>query len=102
MPTLTTALFALFAFALVYAIAFALSVYYAWVLSILWGWFIVPLGGHPLSVVNAIGLTIVVGVLTQGLAKLEVEGPKKNATLIGLLVGPLLALLFGYVVHCFM
>ncbi len=97
-----TLLVALFALALVYAIAGVLSIYYGWVLSILWGWFIVPLGVRPLSVVHAIGFTMVVGMCLTGISRVSLEGETGKKTALGLLIGPLITLLFGYIAHCFM
>lgn len=55
------------------AVAFALAAYIplallrGWVLSLLWGWYVVDyFGMRALSVVEAVGLSLLVGLLTAG------------------------------------
>jgi hypothetical protein len=82
-----------------------LAIYHGWILTILWGWFVVPTFHLPeLSIAVAIGLSLIVGMF-----KSYSVGDNKNLTtedkLVGAvvtLVGPLLTLLFGYIVHLFM
>ena len=46
-----------------------LVIFRGFVLSQLWLWFLVPVGVSPISVVNAIGISIVIGFFTYGFAK---------------------------------
>lgn len=67
-----------------------------YVLAILWGWFAVPAFGLPqLTIAQAIGVSIVVGMLThQGFKDDRELGP-----LVALaLLGPLVSLLIGWIV----
>jgi len=77
-----------------------------WVLSILWSWFIVPTLGLPiLSIPIAIGISIVVGLLTHQYNDFNTTDTKMSE-LIGKsighsIIGPLLTLFVGWVVHSF-
>lgn len=78
-----------------------------YVLSVLWGWFIVPTLRLPqLSIVPAIGIATVVSYLTYHEVdcqpKEEKAGYKVTKAVVLSFVRPLLALLFGWIVHCFM
>jgi hypothetical protein len=71
-----------------------------WVLSILWGWFIVPLGGPVLTIPFAIGVAVIVHLLTYqyDTAKDERDTATKVGHAVGVtLLSPLLALLIGWV-----
>lgn len=76
------------------------------VLSVLWGWFIEPLGVPAINVAGAIGIAVIVAMLTQ--RKADAEEEKKPAMLrITEAVtidffGAAFALLIGYVVHLFL
>jgi uncharacterized membrane protein YgaE (UPF0421/DUF939 family) len=75
------------------------------VLQIMWGWFIVPLGIRTITTLEAIGIALVIGLLT---AKPRNEITKKETSteavfsLLGWLLSPVFVLLIGYVVHAFM
>lgn len=77
-------------------------------LSVLWGWFMVPTLGLPhLSVVQAIGIAMVVSFLTyhdtSDIPKKERSTGEAIASGVSLAVlYPLIALLFGWVVHQYM
>jgi hypothetical protein len=88
-----------------------------YVLSWLWLWFIVPLGLREISVVHAIGISILIAMLTRGLPKTtpkptaeeeadpEFKARKAKASkerLMAMVISPLIALAIGYVVHVFM
>ena len=83
------------------------SLWNGYALSILWRWFMVPsLGLPPLSIGYAIGLSLVVGYLTQNTkpskkddrqyAEILIEGTVTAA------LKPAFALLFGFVVTAFL
>jgi predicted phage tail protein len=80
----------------------------AWALTVLWAWFLVPLGMVALSISSAIGISIIVGMFTQHLAKeSKDEKAKDTYELIGDIAGraigaPLLSLFFGWIVTLFM
>lgn len=72
-----------------------------WVLSVLWGWFVIPVFNVPnLSVVQAVGLAMVVSYLTK---KHESDSKKELSDVIATLVVevvfvPLTALLLGWII----
>lgn len=73
------------------------------VLSHLWTWFIVPLFHvASLDIIHAIGLSMVVGYLTQSVsfAKQD-DSTSAIARLVIILSGPFVTLLFGWIVHTF-
>lgn len=74
------------------------------VLSVLWGWFVVPLFGlPPLSLPFAIGLALVVGLLTAHKTGNESTDPdKKWAPLVTMVARPGAALLVGWIVTKFL
>lgn len=75
-----------------------------WVLSILWGWFMVPVFGLPhLSVVQAIGVAMVVGFLCHentDTKKNEEKGFAWSLSMVAVI--PLLSLFIGWIIHSFM
>jgi hypothetical protein len=77
-------------------------------LSIIWGWFVVPYFNlPPLSIPLAIGVTLVVSVLSNhrtGIeAEKEMEPGKKISILLGrIILRPALVLLFGWIVTKFL
>ncbi|MDP3726358.1 MAG: hypothetical protein Q8R36_04140 [bacterium] len=83
------------------------SIANGFVLSVLWGWFIVPTLGLPaLSVVQAIGIAMVVSYLTYhyiDTQKGTEDKREKIAMAIGMVIlRPLFALFFGWIIHLFM
>ncbi len=71
-----------------------------YVLSVLWRWFIVPaLHVDPLRIPYAIGLSIVVGLLTHQVPK---ESPDTATVLCVAFILPAFALLYGWVVTLFL
>lgn len=109
-----------FAVGIMAAISFILNGY---VLSVLWGWFIVPTFGAPeLGIVPAIGLVLVVGILTHGTRGIgdiasylkkngEDENKDEDLKACGkklleycavIILAPLIALLLGWIAHLFM
>ena len=77
------------------------SIWRGYVLSILWAWFLVPAFGLPvLSIPSAIGLSLVVSMLTNHRTGREVEEKGRIWTTLSLpFAGPALFLLCGWVVH---
>lgn len=79
-----------------------------WVLSLLWSWFFVPTLGLPhLSVIQAIGVAMVITYLTTHRGT-ESDDSNKSSTekfveaVIFAFFYPLFALFFGWIVHLFM
>jgi hypothetical protein len=80
------------------------------VLSVLWGWFVVPaLHASAITIPQAIGLSLVVGMLTRGLVR-DDKSEKNKDTSIGeslftafciATIPPLFALGIGAIVHVF-
>lgn len=77
-----------------------------WVLSVLWGWFIVPLFDvSQITVLQAIGLTVVAGMFATRKADTKAEENPGKAILTSVLwpvAYPLAALLVGWLVHLMM
>ncbi len=77
-----------------------------WALSVMWGWFVVPLFGLPaLSIPAAIGLSMVVGMLTH--QTMPTEKDKSAGLLITGIIAhailtPLLIVAVGYIIKSFM
>ena len=74
-----------------------------WVLSVMWGWFIAPLGVPEITIASAIGISLVVALLTN---KTDNSGPTEKRSVqqyIEVVVthaflAPLMTLLFGWLV----
>lgn len=72
-----------------------------WVLTVMWGWFIVPAFGiAALRIPHAIGLALVVGMLTHRVRKPE-NTPETPFFLAMSLITPLIFLAIGSVVKAF-
>ena len=79
-----------------------LAVLRGWVLSILWGWFLVPVGVRPIGIAHAIGVSILISMLThQHQSTKATTETMIKGVLIGL-IGPLIALGMAAVAHWFM
>lgn len=77
--------------------------YSGFVLSVLWGWFVVPVFHLPaLTIPVAIGLGLIVGLLTQ---KIPTDEELKASSIINVFLYPLIngtiLLVAGYVAHMF-
>ncbi len=70
-------------------------------LKLLWGWFMVPTLGLPvISLVQAIGIGIVIGFLTQ--QHIPRDEDAKKELLFFEVLSPVLAIAVGWIVHLFM
>lgn len=83
-------------------------VWYGYVLSVLWAWFVVvPFEAPPLTIPVAIGISLIVGMLTASLARADLakEYPDANqrvfVQIMAALVSPLLFLMIGWIVRMF-
>ena len=92
------------AWIITFFIAIVMTIIHGWVLTVLWGWFIVPAFNVPkLSIVVAIGISIIISMFrgyTTNSKEQTLE--EKIGTIVGIILSPFLALLFGYIVHLFM
>lgn len=87
----------LFGLFMVSAIAAALIVYRGWVFSILWGWFAVPVFALPaISIPAAIGIAAIVSLLTSHTAAESKDGDRWSK-FVGVLLGPAMVLLVGWI-----
>jgi len=90
--------------AVVFGLIALVSVIKGFVIAKIWLWFMVPIFGLPvLSIAQAIGVALVIGIFTNEHASLtQQDDPKKkkNAILTGLLA-PFMTLLFGWIVKMF-
>lgn len=77
-----------------------------WVLSIMWNWFVVSTFGLPaLSIAAAIGVSLVVGLMTYQYIYTEDDRSDSSKIAAGLGVnigGPLVVLLMGWIVKQFL
>jgi hypothetical protein len=78
-----------------------------WVLSILWGWFFVPTLGLPdITIVQAIGIALVVGYLTyQDIDTMPEDKSwqeKLGEAMILSIIRSGIVLFFGWILHFFM
>ena len=84
---------------LIYLVSYMpLALLRGWVLSILWAWFVVPLGVIAVSVPHAVGLSILITMLT--LHKTEDKDrttEEKIAAYVMVVIYPLMSLFFGWI-----
>ena len=73
----------------------AACLYFGWAASILWGWFIVPLGAIKLSTLQCTGISLVYYAFRGSVTKTEVAWAS-------VFLGPLMLLLFGWIIKYFM
>ena len=74
-----------------------------YVLSVVWGWFFVPvLNLPPISVLQAIGIAMVVSFLTYHDSGKK-SSEQETATLVAMIfVRPFITLFFGWILHSLM
>jgi hypothetical protein len=84
-------------------------IFEGWVLTKLWAWFLVPLLGlKPLTIAYAIGISLIVRLLTyhipsyQELKDQKLEWSESISRLLVPFVGGLFALGLGYIVHLYL
>lgn len=71
-------------------------------LKMFWGWFIVPLGIAPIGVAHALGIALIVGMLTHQHSHSD-NNDKTAARLIGrMIMYPIIYLIFGSIYYAFM
>jgi len=90
---------------LIVAAAFAYSAISVGVaVCYLWAWFMVPLGLMEIGFAHAAGIATLIGLMSMSRTANYIKGEYKDGKtgLIGELVAPWLALLFGYIIHSFM
>lgn len=88
-----------FSFSFLFIIACVLE---GFVLSNLWDWFIVPLGVRPISILHAIGICVLLDFITYhyyDYRKSEEIGIISSLTYI--IIRPLIALIVGFSLKCF-
>lgn len=75
------------------------AAYRGLVLTVLWGWFVVPAFGLPaLGLVDAIGLSLIVGFLTNPAPK-KGEDTDVGWSVAAAITVPTVALIFGFLWH---
>ena len=88
-----------------FGIVIGLATLRGFVAAYLWYWFVVPLGVAAISVPQAIGIALLLGMFTNNASKKDddesMEEKVGRLILLGV-VAPLLTLLVGYVVHLIM
>lgn len=96
---------------IVFVIFGGFIIYFSWahafVITKLWAWFIVPIFGvEPIKLLPAMGLTILIGLFTQGHTILNIKSEEnednRGLKVFLLIVCPWVSLLFGYIVHILM
>jgi len=80
------------------ALAPVSSVLHGWVLTTLWRWFVVPLGVAQVGIVQAIGISSLIALLTYEMPKQEGDDQIARAVVLAFL-RPLFALGFCAVVR---
>ena len=79
-----------------------------WALSVLWGWFVSPIFGVPnLQIMEAIGFSLVVGMLTQNTSNKDDDSKKSFGALIVKLLAvavfkPAFVVFLGWIILKFM
>lgn len=77
-----------------------------YVLSVLWGWFLVPLHLPAVTVAEAIGISLTIGMLTSKIPEPQQEEEDNREKTIRVLsyavLYPSLVLFCGSIVHAFM
>lgn len=73
-----------------------------WALQLLWQWFIVPFGVVPLTLPWAIGISIVVGFLTNHITTKKNEEVDMGKVWLTVFLRPFIAVIIGWLVHQFM
>ena len=72
----------------------------AWVLTVMWGWYFTPFGAPEIGMAHAAGISLTVGYLTKhGASEKDTSVTEAMTTA---LAGPLVVLLFGWMIHAFM
>lgn len=81
-----------------------LTIFRGFVLSKLWLWFVVPLGVVQISIVHAIGFSLVLGFLSlkNNNAEKAKDRAERAGQFFGHMVTPLFAWGFGAIIHSFM
>lgn len=72
-------------------------------LQMLWGWFIIPIFHlPPLSLLQAIGVAMVVGFLTKQHIPTSKEPGAKKELILHIFIQPIAAMAIGYIIHLLM
>lgn len=80
-----------------------MPIYHGFILSIVWGWFMVPFGLPAIGIAWAIGITIVIRLITAtSRAEPKEETNEKIGRLVGVILAPLVGLGVAYVAHLYM
>ena len=80
----------------VFALIAALAILRGVVLSYMWAWFIVPLGAAPISIVHAIGISLLIGMFTSHLKQDDDDNNKVWEGIAQRVAGTLFAFGLGY------
>ncbi len=93
---------AILAAALFAALFAASALLNGFVLKVVWGWFITPTFNiHPLSLIQAIGLCLVVALVTH--QHIPREKMEQKVEMLGYeFLSPVTVLVVGWIVHLFM
>ena len=80
-----------------------MTLYNGFVFMILWGWFVTEtFGVHQLTLLEAIGLTIMISLLTTRTQIKEEYIDKSTLAIVSQFIIPLVLLFVGFIVHWFM
>ena len=82
------------------------SVLGGWVLSLLWAWFLVPMGLPAITIAQAIGVSLVISMLTQQFIPDARTAEQRKAQLwhnvLITILHPFMVLLMGWIVRGFL
>jgi hypothetical protein len=67
-------------------------------LKVMWGWFMVPLGLRPVGIAHALGISLLVGLLAGS----EESNKEPAKRFIGMIIKPIIYLIFGATFYAFM
>lgn len=70
---------------------------------LLWNWFVVPVGMRPTSYLNAVGIMLLVSILTNGLGKTAdyADDSSPMGGMLPIVIRPLVATVIGFVIVLF-
>jgi len=83
-------------------IVIPMSLLRGWVLTKMWLWFVTPFGVGPITIFHAIGISILLGMLTRDADIKENSAEEKVKRIVYGFLVPIITLVMGWVVHSLM
>ena len=82
--------------------AFIAGLFRGYVIFKLWAWFLVPIGVHPITIPIALGISLIVSILTYQMPKEGEDSPEFGKVFFFSLIYSAMALGLGWVYTLFM